>query len=344
VSCSFGAPCAAPCAALRLAPALLTDGRDGAHGLACVELAHKHLVLDHGLHGVRKRDHDGEREALRHSHDDDGDADEQEGEDGDRGAVVVALRLDKVSDEQHEEDEGAAAHAEEADALGHLLELLLQRRGRRLARLKLRDDLADARARAHGEHQHGAGAGRDLRAGDEVSAALAVAAGRGLGHLEALAGHGALVALDAAAAQQQTVAGQHLAGLDDEDVAHDDVEDGDGLLAAVAHELHGAVRLHGREARELPLLQVVVDAADAAHNDDGHRDGAALDEVGRLLGDDCVRRKVEGAKRWEERGPGRGGPKGSGAGQRRGGGAAGQRNGGAAGRWGGKAAGSETEM
>lgn len=66
-----------------------------------------------------------------------------------------------------------------------------------------------------------------------------------------------------AARTQDAVGRQAVTGRYDDEVAHDQVVDGNGRLHAAAHDLHEAVRLDLRERLELAVLAPVLERVDA---------------------------------------------------------------------------------
>ena len=189
------------------------------------------------------------------------------------------------------EHHGADSEHDDAQPLAGAVELLLQRRRLLLGRLQQAGDAADFGRHAGGDHHGAAAAIGGDRAGEQHVAAVAepdVALDRLelLGHRHALAGQRRLVGLQVRHLDEAGVRRNLVAGLDQHDVAGDDVMGRDALAIAVAND-RGFRRGERHQGADRFLRARLLDEAEhGVEHDDRHDDD-------RLVGQGALARVLQ---------------------------------------------------
>ena len=274
------------------------EDAEAAGGLESVEFADEDVVSDH-LEALESLEDGAEHgETLWYGADDDGDGD-GDGVDGEPepvGPVGRRLAGEGGDEEDDEGDGGGAAVAEDGDLAGESGELELERRQARLS-LGLEGGLAEEGLVADDPDEEEAfaagddGAAVDAGRAEEVLSVegLIGAVGGGFGRLVGLAVEGGLVDLECAV-HEESVGGDAVAGLEDDEVADDDGVGLEFLGVSVADDLGGLGCGGGpSEGGGLALLSALEDGGDAVGDEDGDEDaeglvpfGAAAEEEGEL--------------------------------------------------------------
>mmetsp|Transcript_1375 Transcript_1375/g.5908 ORF Transcript_1375/g.5908 Transcript_1375/m.5908 type:complete len:358 (+) Transcript_1375:1722-2795(+) len=168
--------------------------------------------------------------------------------------------------------------AVDADGVRHGLQLLLERGVRRFHR-EVRLDAAPARVASDRNDDTECVAVEHLAAGQQER----ILPFR-FGLLLRLASETALVADASRASADDGIRCDLVAGLQLQDVAHDDILDADLLLHAIANDLDLHIFPHGVQFPELQLLAVVIGGRNHRHNQDGYEDRRSLDPaLGRVV-------------------------------------------------------------
>ncbi len=233
--------------------------RGGAHGLAGVHLAHEVVGAEHAAHRVGQREGHGHRQTFGDGHHYERDGYHQclQQVCHEANEVESALHADEEHDDAAYDDGCGESVGYLGDEVAESVELLVERRLDAVVNLCGLEHLAVLGLVAHGEDLHHAVAFHNL------GAAHGVVGGEGgvgvelrrVGALVAhrLAGEGRLVDVQRHGLEQLAVGRNFLAGVEDDDVAHDHVLARNLGDIAVADDLHRLVVVHLIEQGELAV-------------------------------------------------------------------------------------------
>lgn len=262
------------------------DGVGASHGFAGGEVADEVHILHHLLDGVGEGDGDGERKTLGNGDDENGDTGDDVADDGAPvagGPLGLTLgvdgtgageELDKVDDDENDDSEDADEGAEPGDLGGEDGELLLERSVLLVVTLDHGSHSTEDGVLADGDDEHGEGTLVALGGGHDEGVLLA------LGDLVGLTSKLGLVHLDVVAGDVDTIGGDGVSGVDEDDITDHEVVDVDLLLDAVTHDLDELLVVDSVQLTELLILLEIVDGGDVDDDDDGDENGGAIDPAG----------------------------------------------------------------